>query len=158
METYGEDPFLTASIGVQFVRGIQGNDPKYLKAVATPKHYAVHSGPEPDRHTFDAVVDDRDLIQTYLPQFEACVKEANALSAMCAYNRFRGEACCASELLLNQILREDWGFQGYVVSDSGGVSAGSYPISTGIPESSLETRAVVYGRVQIGTQEPCSDR
>jgi beta-glucosidase len=121
METYGEDPFLTASIGVQFVRGIQGNDPRYLKAVATPKHYAVHSGPEPDRHTFDAVVDDRDLIQTYLPQFEACVKEANALSAMCAYNRFRGEACCASELLLTQILRKEWGFQGYVVSDCGAI-------------------------------------
>jgi len=120
-ETYGEDPFLTARMGVAFVKGLQGNDPKYLKVVATPKHYAVHSGPEPDRHHFDARVDDRDLWETYLPAFEACVTEAKAWSVMGAYNRFNGEACCASPRLLRDILRGDWGFPGYVVSDCGAI-------------------------------------
>ncbi|MBN1811617.1 MAG: glycoside hydrolase family 3 C-terminal domain-containing protein [Anaerolineae bacterium] len=116
-ETYGECPYLTARIGVAFVKGLQGNDAKYLKLVATPKHYAVHSGPEPDRHTFNATVDERDLRETYLPHFEACVKEAGAYSIMGAYNRTNGEACCASLTLLEKILREEWGFDGYVVSD-----------------------------------------
>lgn len=116
-ETYGEDPYLTARLGVQFVKGLQGNNPKYLKLVATPKHYAVHSGPEPDRHTFNAVTDKRDLYDTYLPAFEACIKEGGAYSIMCAYNRYMGKACCASPPLLQKILREDWNFQGYVVSD-----------------------------------------
>ncbi len=121
-ETYGEDPYLTAGMGVAFVKGLQGNDPKYLKVIATPKHYAVHSGPEPKRHAFDAVIDTRDLYDTYLPAFEACIKEAGAYSVMCAYNRFLGEACCGSSLLLQQILRDDWGFEGYVVSDCGAIS------------------------------------
>jgi beta-glucosidase len=116
-ETYGECPYLTARIGVAFVKGLQGDDTKYLKLVATPKHYAVHSGPEPDRHTFNAVVDEHDLHETYLPHFEACVKEAKAYSIMGAYNRTNGEACCASPTLLQKILREEWGFDGYVVSD-----------------------------------------
>jgi beta-glucosidase len=116
-ETYGECPYLTARIGIAFVKGLQGNDTKYLKLVATPKHYAVHSGPEPDRHTFNAIVDERDLRETYLPHFEACVKEAGAYSIMGAYNRTNGEACCASPTLLEKILREEWGFDGYVVSD-----------------------------------------
>ncbi|HEX9692115.1 MAG TPA: glycoside hydrolase family 3 C-terminal domain-containing protein [Gemmatimonadales bacterium] len=117
METFGEDPYLTGQLGIQFVRGMQGDDPRYLKTVATPKHYAVHSGPEPDRHTFDAVVSERDLRETYLPAFRATVVEAGAQSVMCAYNRFRGDACCASDELLGQILRGEWGFTGYVVSD-----------------------------------------
>jgi beta-glucosidase len=117
METFGEDPYLTGRLAVEFVRGMQGDHPYYLKTVATPKHYAVHSGPEPDRHTFDAVVDERDLRETYLPAFRATVVEANAQSVMCAYNRFRGAACCASDELLQQILRDEWGFDGYVVSD-----------------------------------------
>jgi len=117
METFGEDPYLTGRLAVEFVRGMQGDDPYYLKTVATPKHYAVHSGPEPDRHTFDAVVDERDLRETYLPAFRATVVDANAQSVMCAYNRFRGAACCASDELLQQILRDEWGFDGYVVSD-----------------------------------------
>lgn len=96
METYGEDPYLTGRMGVQFVKGLQGDDSRYLKVVATPKHYAVHSGPEPDRHAFDAVTDERDLRETYLPHFRACIKEANAFSVMCAYNRYLGEACCGS--------------------------------------------------------------
>lgn len=116
-ETYGEDPYLTASMGVPFVQGLQGDDPHYLKLVATPKHYAVHSGPESHRHSFDAQVDERDLRETYLPHFEACVKEADAYSIMGAYNRTNGEACCASPTLLQKILRDEWGFEGYVVSD-----------------------------------------
>ena len=117
METYGEDPYLTARLGVEFVKGLQGDDPKYLKTVATPKHYAVHSGPEPDRHSFDAVVSERDLRETYLPAFRACVVEGGAYSVMGAYNRTLGQACCASPGLLTDILREEWGFKGYVVSD-----------------------------------------
>lgn len=122
METYGEDPFLTGRLAVQFVKGMQGEDPRYLKTAATPKHFAVHSGPEPDRHTFDAVVSERDLRETYLPAFRDCIVEAGAASVMCAYNRFKGEACCGSSRLLEKILRRDWGFQGYVVSDCGAVS------------------------------------
>lgn len=120
-ETYGEDPYLTARMGVAFVRGLQGDDPHYLKVVATPKHFAVHSGPEPERHHFDARVDERDLRETYLPAFEACVREGHAFSVMGAYNRTNGEPCCASPTLLEKILRQEWGFEGYVVSDCGAI-------------------------------------
>lgn len=116
-ETYGEDPYLTARMGVNFVKGLQGDDPKYLKLVATPKHFAVHSGPEPERHFFDATTTKRDLYDTYLPAFEACVVEGKAYSVMAAYNRYMGKPCCASHQLLDEILRKDWGFDGYVVSD-----------------------------------------
>jgi beta-glucosidase len=116
-ETYGECPYLTARLGVAFVRGLQGSDPKYLKLVATPKHYAVHSGPESLRHSFDAVVTPRDLRETYLPAFKATVQEAGAWSVMGAYNRTNGEPCCGSHTLIQKILREEWGFQGYFVSD-----------------------------------------
>jgi beta-glucosidase len=119
-ETYGEDPYLTGRLGAAFVRGLQGADARYLKTVSTPKHFAVHSGPESIRHVFDAVVDERDLRETYLPQFEACVR-AGAFSVMCAYNRFMGQACCGSPRLLTEILRGEWGFQGYVVSDCGAI-------------------------------------
>ena len=121
-ETYGEDPYLTARMGVAFVCGLQGDDPKYLKVVATPKHYAVHSGPEKDRHGFDARVSGRDLRETYLPAFRACVQEGGAVSVMSAYNRTNGEACGASKTLLQGILRDQWGFDGYVVSDCGAIS------------------------------------
>lgn len=120
-ETYGEDPYLTARMAVAFVKGLQGDDPHYLKLVATPKHFAVHSGPEPKRHQFDARVGERDLRETYLYAFEACVKEARAVSVMGAYNRVNGEPCCASPTLLEQILRREWGFDGYVVSDCGAI-------------------------------------
>ncbi len=120
-ETYGEDPYLTARMGVEFVKGLQGGDPKYFKVISTPKHYAVHSGPEPDRHRFDATTDQRDLYETYLPAFEACVREGGAYSVMCAYNRYMGEPCCAQNTLLKKILRDDWKFPGYVVSDCGAV-------------------------------------
>jgi beta-glucosidase len=116
-ETYGEDPFLTSRLGVAFVRGMQGDDPRYLKVIATPKHYAVHSGPEPERHVFDAVVNERDFRETYMPAFRAAIVEGKAGSVMCAYNRVNGEPACASKRLLTDILRAEWGFDGYVVSD-----------------------------------------
>ena len=121
METYGEDPFLTGRMAVQFIKGLEGDDPKYLKTVATAKHYAVHSGPESERHTFDAVVTEQDLRQAYLPQFEMAIREGGAYSVMCAYNRVDGLPACASPRLLEQILRKEWGFKGYVVSDCGAV-------------------------------------
>jgi len=120
-ETYGEDPYLIARLGVEFVKGLQGDDPRYLKLVATPKHYVVHSGPEKDRHGFDARVSLRDLRETYLPAFKACVQEAGAVSVMSAYNRTNGEVCSASETLLQGILRDEWGFDGYIVSDCGAI-------------------------------------
>ena len=121
METYGEDPYLTGRMAVEFIKGLEGNDPKYLKVVATAKHYAVHSGPESERHTFDAVVTEQDLRQTYLPQFEMAIKDGGAYSVMCAYNRADGLPACANPRLLEQILRKEWGFNGYVVSDCGAV-------------------------------------
>lgn len=120
-ETYGEDPCLTSRMGVAFVKGLQGDDPKYLKLVATPKHYAVHSGPENMRHHFDARVSEKDLRETYLPAFKACVVEGGAYSVMGAYNRTNGEPCCASKTLLQDILRDEWNFDGYVVSDCGAI-------------------------------------
>ncbi|MDP5199846.1 beta-glucosidase [Flavobacterium sp. DG2-3] len=120
-ETYGEDPFLTGQLGLNYVNGLQGNNEKYLKVVATAKHYAVHSGPEPSRHYFDANTSDIDLYETYLPAFRTLVKEGHVYSIMGAYNRFRGESASASPFLFN-ILRNDWGFKGYVVSDCGAVT------------------------------------
>jgi beta-glucosidase len=120
-ETYGEDPFLTGRLAVQFIKGMQGDNPKYFKTIATVKHFAVHSGPESERHFFDARPDERDFRETYLPQFEMGIKEGKAFSVMCAYNRLYGQACCGSSRLLTTILRNEWGFQGYVVSDCGAI-------------------------------------
>lgn len=120
-ETYGEDPYLTSLIGVAFVHGLQGNNPKYLKIVSTPKHYAVHSGPEPLRHAFNAVASRRDLFETYLPAFEACIRQGGAYSVMGAYSAYEEVPCCASHFLLNDMLRKSWGFRGYVVSDCGAI-------------------------------------
>ncbi|WP_105615222.1 glycoside hydrolase family 3 C-terminal domain-containing protein [Vallitalea okinawensis] len=120
-ETYGEDPFLTGKLGVAFIQGLQGSDPKYLKVAACAKHFAVHSGPEKHRHSFDAIVSKKDLYETYLPAFEACVKEGEVEAVMGAYNRTNGEPCCGSTTLLNDILRDDWGFDGHVVSDCGAI-------------------------------------
>jgi beta-glucosidase len=120
-ETYGEDPYLTGRMAVAFVTGMQGRDPRYLKVVSTPKHYAVHSGPEPQRHAFDARVSEYDLVNTYLAAFRAAVVEGKADSIMCAYNSVNGTPGCASADLLQKRLREQWGFQGYVVSDCGAV-------------------------------------
>jgi beta-glucosidase len=120
-ETYGEDPFLTGTIGAAFVKGMQGTDPKYLKTAACAKHYAVHSGPEGLRHEFNAVVSDKDLYETYLPAFKTLV-DANVEAVMCAYNRTDDEPCCGSNRLLTRILRNDWGFKGHVVSDCGALA------------------------------------
>ena len=120
-ETYGEDPFLTGRLAVAYVTGMQGDDPHYYRAISTPKHFAVHSGPEPTRHSADVTVSRHDEMDTYLPAFRAAVTEGNAGSVMCAYNRVNGEPACASEFLLQDQLRGKWGFQGYVVSDCGAV-------------------------------------
>ncbi len=117
METYGEDPYLTGKMAIAFIKGLQGDDPRYFKVIATSKHFAVHSGPEPQRHVFDAQVSDRDLYETYLPHFRATVMEGGVYSIMGAYNRFRGESASASKLLLQELLRDKWGFKGYIVSD-----------------------------------------
>jgi len=116
-ETYGEDPYLTSRMGVSFVRGLQGDDPKYRKLDATAKHFAVHSGPEADRHHFDVHPSKRDLYETYLPAFEALVKEGQVAAVMGAYNRVYGESASASKFLLQDVLRRDWGYKGYVLSD-----------------------------------------
>ncbi|GLI96866.1 glucan 1,4-alpha-glucosidase [Sphingobium sp. BS19] len=116
-ETYGEDPFLTARIGVAFIQGMQGDNPDLPDVVATPKHYAVHSGPEPTRHTDNIFATKRDLEDTYLPAFRAAIVEGKAGSIMCAYNRVDGQPACASDMLLKEYLRGAWGFTGYVVSD-----------------------------------------
>lgn len=120
-ETYGEDPYLTSRLGVAFVTGLQGNDSHYLKVVATPKHYAVHSGPEPLRHVFDAKTSEYDLQNTYLPAFRAAIIEGKADSIMCVYNSVNGVPGCANEDLLEKRLRGEWGFKGFVVSDCGAV-------------------------------------
>lgn len=116
METYGEDPYLTGELAVQFVKGLQGDDPKYLKLVATAKHFVVHSGPEGERHSFDVAPTSFDMLNTYSPQFEKVVKEAHVYSVMCSYNSFEGLPCCGNKKL-SDLLRNDWGFKGYVVSD-----------------------------------------
>lgn len=120
-ETYGEDPYLTGRLGLRFVQGMQGSDTVYLKTVATAKHYAVHSGPEPLRHEFNAEISERNLRETYLPAFRTLVKEGGVYSVMGAYNQFRGHPACASEELYG-ILRDEWGFDGYIVSDCWAVS------------------------------------
>ncbi len=116
-ETFGEDPFLTARMGVAFVTGMQGDDPKYYRVISTPKHYAVHSGPEPTRHTADVKISKHDELDTYLPAFRATVTEGKAGSVMCAYNSINGQPACVNEFLLQDQLRGKWNFQGYVVSD-----------------------------------------
>jgi len=121
METYGEDPYLTGRMGVAVVRGLQGDNPDYFKSLACAKHYAVHSGPEWNRHEYDARVSARDLRETYLPAFERLVKEGNVQQVMCAYNRFDGAPCCGNKILLNDILRSEWGYDAVVVSDCGAI-------------------------------------
>lgn len=120
-ETYGEDPFLTGQLAVAFIHGLQGDDPRYIKAMACAKHFAVHSGPESTRHVFDAEPPERDFYETYLPQFEAAVREGHVGAVMGAYNEVYGRPACANPLLLTKILRRDWGFDGHVVSDCGAI-------------------------------------
>jgi len=139
-ETYGEDPYLAGELGVAYVRGLQGDNPRYLKAAACAKHFAVHSGPEANRHTFDARISLRELHDTYLPAFKKLVQEGKVEAVMGAYNRVNGEPCCAHEYLLEKTLREDWGFQGHVVSDCGAIDdihAGHRRVRTPVEAAAL---------------------
>jgi beta-glucosidase len=149
-ETYGEDPFLTARLGVAFVEGLQGNDPTYYKTIATPKHFAVHSGPETTRHTANIEPSAHDLEDTYLPAFRATVTQAKAGSVMCAYNAVDGEPACANTMLLQERLRKNWGFDGYVTSDCAAIT----DIAVGHHYSpDLEHAAVAA--VRAGTDTSC---
>ncbi len=143
-ETWGEDPFLTGEMGSAFVKGLQGDDPRYLKSAACAKHYAVHSGPEKDRHVFNAVVTRRELFDTYLPAFKKLVQEANVEAVMGAYNRLYGEACCASHLLIEQILRDEWGFSGHFVSDCMALS--DFHLNHKITKDAVESAALALKR------------
>ena len=136
-ETYGEDPFLTGRMAVAFVTGMQGDDPKYYRVISTPKHFAVHSGPEPERHRIDVTTSKHDEMDTYLPAFRAAVTEGHAGSVMCAYNRVNGQPACASDFLLVDQLRGKWGFQGYVVSDCDAVDDifHTHHYTPGMPEA-----------------------
>ncbi|HEY4382830.1 MAG TPA: glycoside hydrolase family 3 C-terminal domain-containing protein [Acidobacteriaceae bacterium] len=149
-ETYGEDPFLTGQIGSAFVRGLQGSDPDYLKTIATPKHFAVHSGPESARHTFDAVISAHDLEDTYLPAFRQLIVGAHAGSLMCAYNSVDGDPACASKMLLLQKLKRDWHFSGYIVSDCAAITdvAVGHKFATDLPHAAAAS-------VKAGTDLSC---
>ncbi|MGA8671843.1 MAG: glycoside hydrolase family 3 N-terminal domain-containing protein [Terracidiphilus sp.] len=151
-ETYGEDPFLTSRLGVAFVKGIQGDDANYFRAIATPKHYAVHSGPETTRHKVDVDPSDHDLWDTYLPAFRATITEGKADSIMCAYNRVDQVPACASKMLLGDILRVDWGFQGFVTSDCDAIDDFSQP--NGHHYSSDRETGSVAG-ILAGTDTDC---
>ena len=144
-ETYGEDPYLTGSMGNAFVTGLQGDDPRYLKAAACAKHYAVHSGPESSRHEFDVNVTDHDLWDTYLPAFYQLVVNARVAGVMCAYNAFRGQPCCGNDQLMNDILRKDWGFTGYVTSDCGAIDDFYQRHKTSPDAESAAADAVLHG-------------
>ncbi|MVN22410.1 glycoside hydrolase family 3 C-terminal domain-containing protein [Mucilaginibacter arboris] len=144
-ETYGEDPYLTGTLGKAFVSGLQGNDPKYLKAAACAKHYAIHSGPEPSRHEFDVNVSDHDLWDTYLPAFHELVVNAKVAGVMCAYNAFKGQPCCGSDMLMNNILRNEWNFKGYVTSDCGAIDDFYEHHKTSPDAESAAADAVLHG-------------
>jgi beta-glucosidase len=149
-ETYGEDPFLTARLGVAFVEGLQGNDPKYYKTIATPKHFAVHSGPESTRHEANVEPTPHDLEDTYLPAFRATVMEAKAGSVMCAYNAVNGKPACANPFLLQDTLRETWGFKGYVTSDCAAIT--DVAVGHGFAPDMAHAAAV---SVKAGTDTSC---
>ena len=139
-ETFGEDPFLTARLGCAFVQGMQGDDPDFLKTAACAKHFAVHSGPEGERHTFDARVSEKDLWETYLPAFRTLVTEAGVEAVMGAYNRTNGEPCCGSPRLLTEILRADWGFDGHVTSDCWALQ--DFHLGHGVTKTAPESAAL----------------
>jgi beta-glucosidase len=151
-ETYGEDPFLTAMMGKAFVHGLQGDDPKYLKAAACAKHYAVHSGPEPLRHVFNATPTPYDLWNTYLPAFKELVVNAKVAGVMCAYNAFQGQPCCGSDLLMTDILRNKWKFTGYVTSDCWAIDDFFNNHKTHPDAASASADAVLHGTdIDCGT-------
>lgn len=143
-ETWGEDPFFTGEMATEFVKGLQGDHPRYLKVAACAKHYAVHSGPEKERHTFNAIVSKHDLYDTYLPAFKKLVKEAKVEAVMGAYNRTLDEPCCGSKLLLEDILRGEWGFEGHVVSDCGALS--DFYLNHKFTKDAVETVALALKR------------
>lgn len=153
METYGEDPYLAGELAVRFIKGLQGDDPNYLKLVATAKHFAVHSGPEIDRHRFNAEPSPQDFLNTYSPHFEKVVKEAGVYSIMCAYNSYKGKPCCGNKELDN-LLRKDWGFNGYIVSDCWAIrdfyDKGAHEISADAKEASAMA-------VKAGTDLNCGN-
>ncbi len=151
-ETYGEDPFLTARLGVSFVNGLQGTDPKYFKVIATPKHFAVHSGPESTRHRADINPTRHDLWDTYLPAFRATITEAHADSIMCAYNAIDGEPACASKELLVDTLRKDWKFNGFVTSDCGAIDDF---FETKAHHTSADKEAAAADAIKAGTDTNC---
>jgi beta-glucosidase len=151
-ETYGEDPFLTADLGTSFVRGIQGDDPKYFRAIATPKHFAVHSGPESQRHSMNVSPSPYDLWDTYLPAFRKTIVEGHADSIMCAYNAVYDQPACGSKLLLQEILRRDWGFKGFVTSDCAAID--DFYMDKGHHFSADKESAAAAG-VDAGTDTNC---
>ena len=153
METYGEDPYLTGELAVPFVKGLQGDDPKYLKLVATAKHFAVHSGPESTRHSFDVRPTDRDMVETYLPHFEKLVKDAKVYSVMCAYQSFRGTPCCGNKFL-EDILRNKWDFKGYIVSDCWAIHDFYEKTGHHVVQTKEEAAAMA---VKAGTDLNCGD-
>lgn len=153
-ETYGEDPLLTGDLGVAYIYGLQGDDDQYLKLVATAKHFAVHSGPEKSRHVDNYIGSPRDLNETYLPAFEKAVKEAQVHSVMCAYNRTNDQACCGSNVLLDSILRQEWGFDGYIVSDCWAINDFYLPDRHNVSESGAEASALA---VKSGTDLNCGN-
>lgn len=151
-ETYGEDPFLTGQLGTAFVKGLQGTDPTYFRAIATPKHFAVHSGPESDRHRFNVDPSPYDLWDTYLPAFRSTIVDGHAYSIMCAYNAVNGKPACASDLLLKDILRGDWRFQGFVTSDCGAIDDFYTPIGH---HYSPDKEHASVAAVRMGTDTNC---
>jgi beta-glucosidase len=144
-ETYGEDPYLTGEMGSSFVTGLQGDDPKYLKAAGCAKHYAVHSGPEELRHKFNTDISDYDLWDTYLPAFQKLVTQAKVAGVMCAYNAVKGQPCCGNDLLMNSILRDKWKFTGYVTSDCGAIDDFYQRHKTHADAESAAADAVLHG-------------
>lgn len=153
METYGEDPYLSGELAIDFIKGLQGDDERYFKLIATAKHFVVHSGPEPERHKFNAIPRDYDLVETYLPHFKRAIQESDVYSVMCAYNRLNGEACCGSKYVEN-LLRVDWGFKGYIVSDCWAVrdffNPGDHEVASTMEEASAMA-------VKAGTDLNCGD-
>ncbi|WP_035675416.1 glycoside hydrolase family 3 C-terminal domain-containing protein [Flavobacterium frigidarium] len=153
METYGEDPYLTGELGVQFIKGLQGNDPKYYKLIATAKHFVVHSGPEASRHSFNVDPSAFDMLNTYSPQFEKVVKESGVYSVMCAYNSYKGVPCCGNKEL-SSLLRKDWGFKGYIVSDCWAVTDFYNKGAHEVVQTKEQASAMA---VQAGTDLNCGD-
>ncbi|SNR48232.1 beta-glucosidase [Lutibacter agarilyticus] len=153
METYGEDPYLTGELGVRYIKGLQGDDPNYFKLIATAKHFVVHSGPEIDRHRFNATPTPYDMLNTYSPHFEKVIKEAGVYSVMCAYNSYNGLPCCGNTEL-NDLLRNDWGFNGYIVSDCWAIRDFYEKDAHAVTETQQEAAAMA---VQAGTDLNCGN-